>query len=94
MRTRSLWAIAIVISIIAMFIIRAALAGLGIDIFRNLIAHLIALFVIAPIVLAVLTPFNNRLREARKARGRDIVAEERHESEDGMISLRPKGERE
>ncbi|MBK9216111.1 MAG: hypothetical protein IPM59_11020 [Chloracidobacterium sp.] len=74
---------------IALFVIKAVLAGIGIGFGQSLIAHLIVLIVIGPVVFAFLTPINNRLREVRKAHGRDIELEERHESEAGVISIRP-----
>ena len=47
----------------------------------------LASFVAAGVLTAVLTPLNRRLLDWRKARGRDIEAEERYESNSGMISL-------
>jgi hypothetical protein len=44
---------------------------------------------LAPILYAMLTPLNNRLRQRRKEQGRDIEEEERYETEDGMIRLTP-----
>ena len=40
-------------------------------------------------VLLVLTPINNYALLWRKRMGRDILAEERHEIEGGMISIAP-----
>lgn len=52
----------------------------------------IASFLIAGVLTTVLTPINRRLLDWRKARGRDIEAEERHESPSGMIRLTPNDE--
>ena len=43
--------------------------------------------ILSPVVLLVLTPFNQKLLAWRKSRGRDIEEEERFESPSGMISL-------
>ena len=48
---------------------------------------LLATTALAPLVMLVLTPFNKRLLEWRKRRGRDIEEEERFETPGGMISL-------
>lgn len=45
--------------------------------------------IFAVVVLAILAALNPRILEWRKAGGRDIEAEERHESAHGMISLNP-----
>lgn len=49
----------------------------------------IASFICAGVMTLILTPVNRRILAWRKTRGRDIEAEERHESEHGMISLTP-----
>lgn len=67
-----------------------ALAGLQYSLRDSrAIVGLIAL-VFALIVLTILTLLNRRILDWRKARGRDIEEEERHESDYGMISLTPK----
>ena len=43
--------------------------------------------ILTPIILLVLTPFNQKVLAWRKMRGRDIEEEERFESPTGMISL-------
>lgn len=43
--------------------------------------------ILTPVVLLILTPFNQKLLRWRKVRGRDIEEEERFESPSGMISL-------
>ena len=44
--------------------------------------------ILAPVLVVLLTPLNNRLM---KARGRDFEIEELHENEEaGVISLRPR----
>ena len=52
----------------------------------------LATFLIAGVLTTILTPLNRRLLEWRKAQGRDIEAEERHESASGMIRLTPNDE--
>lgn len=49
----------------------------------------IASFIGAGVITLILTPVNRRILDWRKTRGRDIEAEERHESDHGMISLTP-----
>ncbi len=65
-----------------------ALAGFP-DMAWNTARGVVGLFAIifAIFVLGILALLNPRILEWRKARGRDIEAEERHESAHGMISL-------
>lgn len=49
----------------------------------------VATFIVAGVLTTVLTPLNQRLLAWRKSRGRDIEAEERYETEGGMIRLTP-----
>jgi hypothetical protein len=52
---------------------------------------LIASFILVPLLLVPLTAVNQRILAWRKAHGRDIEAEERHEFDDAdIISLRPR----
>ena len=55
------------------------------------ISPLIAAVIILPIVLLSLGALNQRILRWRKARGRDIEEEEKHEFDDAdIISLRPR----
>ena len=49
-----------------------------------------ASLVLAPFIGFLLAPLNEKLLGYRKAHGRDILEEERYESDMGMISLTPK----
>ncbi len=69
-----------------------ALAELGgyIDLPRySVLTSGVASFLIAGVLTSILTPLNQRLLAWRKAHGRDIEAEERHETDSGMIRLTP-----
>ena len=61
----------------------------GIPPFSWLLLSFFGWLLFGPILYAILTPFNNRLRQWRKEHGRDIAEEERYETEDGMIRLTP-----
>lgn len=91
MRLRNLLGVTLVLSIALVFAIRRTLPFLGIDLgfMTSVGSHLLASFVIFPILLIVLTPLNDRVRQWRKDNGRDIAEEERYETDHGMIRLTP-----
>ena len=95
MRHRDLFGVCILISVILVYLIKYLLpmAGIKIGIVANLSSPLIASFVIAPLLLILLFPINNKFRDWRKKNGRDIDAEERHETEYGMTKLTPNDDR-
>jgi hypothetical protein len=55
------------------------------------VSPLIASFILVPLLLVPLAAINQRILAWRKAHGRDIEAEEKHEFDDAdIISLRPR----
>jgi hypothetical protein len=55
------------------------------------VSPLIASLIMVPLLLIPLTAINQRILAWRKARGRDIESEEKHEFDDAdIISLRPR----
>jgi hypothetical protein len=86
MRKRTLSAVS---SVLALLIV------LGMGFFRVKTPHNIPFFVIylglMPVLSVGLTPLNRRLLAWRKARGRDLNEEEKHEIEEAdVINLRPR----
>jgi len=82
-------ALASVCSVLALLIV------LAMGFFRVKTPHNIPFFVIylvlMPLLSVAMTPLNKRLLAWRKARGRDLEEEEKHEiGETGIISLRPR----
>ena len=75
----------------------ALLIVLAMGFFRVKTPHNIPFFVIylvlMPLLSLAMTPLNKRLLVWRKARGRDLEAEQKYEAEEaGIISLRPRPE--
>lgn len=58
--------------------------------FRSYAGTSLLALLLSPLIALLLTPLNRRLLEKRKEQGRDIVEEERYESDHGMITLTPK----
>ncbi|HEV2827311.1 MAG TPA: hypothetical protein VGW76_06865 [Pyrinomonadaceae bacterium] len=55
------------------------------------VSPVIAVIILLPLVLIPLAAFNQRILTWRKAHGRDIAEEEKHEFDDAdIISLRPR----
>ena len=82
-------ALASVCSVLALLIV------LAMGFFRVKTPHNIPFFVIYLVLMPLLSvasaPLNKRLLAWRKARGRDLEEEEKHEIEEaGIISLRPR----
>jgi len=82
-------ALASVCSVLALLIV------LAMGLFRVKTPHNIPFFVIylvlMPLLSFAMTPLNKRLLAWRKARGRDLEEEQKHEiRETGIISLRPR----
>ncbi|MDQ3797851.1 MAG: hypothetical protein M3384_00225 [Acidobacteriota bacterium] len=95
MRTATFLGICGFISFGLVILLQAGLAYLGIAIpyINGLIFKTIEIAVLVPLVALILNPLNQKIRLRRKRRGRDIEAEERHETETGFISLVPKDEK-
>lgn len=91
MRDRDLFGFAILLSIGLVFggTYILPLVGFRIGFLASLGSPAIASFIIAPFLLVLLFPLNQRFRQWRKAHGRDIAEEERYETEYGMTRLTP-----
>ena len=91
MRPRYLYSLCFGIAFATIFGIRELMGwhGVGWMATSQLGTTSIASFLLAPLIAIALTPLNNRLLAYRKSQGRDILEEERYESESGMISLTP-----
>jgi hypothetical protein len=83
MRKGTLLGIAIGISYAFVYFGRDLMASYG---YRDSVVF-VGAAVIAPLILALVYPLNQRLLQWRKECGRDIEEEEKYESEYGMISL-------
>src|SRR6476620_487483 len=94
MRNRDLFGVALVLSIALVYFAKYVLPMLGVNIgfVVSLGSPLIASFIVAPILLVLLTPLNIRWRKWRKEHGRDIREEEKYEMEYGMTKLTPNEE--
>ena len=92
MRTGTFTTLAFVIAWTTIFSVRELLGwyGFGWLATSQIGTTTVASLVLAPFLVLLLTPLNKRLLAYRKARGRDILEEERYESDQGMISLMPK----
>ena len=90
MRHRDLFGLSLVLSIGIVYFVVYLLPKFGLHLgYLTFGSPLVASFVLAPLLMLILTPFNQRLREWRKTQGRDIELEERYETEYGMIRLTP-----
>lgn len=104
MRTGVFAGICAAITIVILFLIQVVTAyysiriprsdwdvvNLIIDFGESKLFNLIGFFIILPPVVLLLNPLNQKLRAWRKARGRDIVEEEKYETESGILSLTEK----
>ena len=91
MRHRDFSGIVLLVCIGLVYLAPKLLQSIGITV-PSLIrssSPLIGSFVLFPVLLVLLTPLNLWLRNWRKKRGRDIDAEERHETPGGFIRLTP-----
>src|SRR5262249_4981097 len=91
MRNRDLAGVSLLLSIglIYFSVYLLPILGIRIGFLGSFSSHVIASFLLFPVILLVLTPLNNRFRQWRKARGRDIDEEEKYETEYGMTKLTP-----
>jgi hypothetical protein len=64
-----------------------------IDLAQSKFFEIAAVVLVLPLYIFILYPLNKRLRVWRKARGRDIEAEERYETESGILTLTEKTHR-
>jgi hypothetical protein len=91
MRKRTLATIAYLLALVLVYLLRAAARSQGVPVpwLATYASLFVASLVVTPLLLIPLTKLNDRLLEWRRARGRDIEAEERHETESGVLSIKP-----
>jgi hypothetical protein len=92
MRTRTFASLTFAIAWITIFSVREFLGwmGFGWIATSQLGTTTIASIVLAPLIVVLLTPLNEKWLLYRRVHGRDILEEERYESDTGFISLKPK----
>jgi hypothetical protein len=92
MRKRTLGSVCFILALILVVALKWLASSQGIHLpLVGFVSPLIASFILVPLLLVPLTAINQRILAWRKARGRDIEAEEKHEFDDAdIISLRPR----
>jgi hypothetical protein len=92
MRKRTLSGICFILALAIIYVLRWVASSQGIRLpLIGYVSPLIASFVFVPLLLIPLTALNQYVLAWRKARGRDIEEEEKHEfDEAAIISLRPR----
>jgi|SRR5688572_11871211 len=92
MRKKTLISACFLLSFGIVYLLSWFAASIGIRLpFVGYVSPLVASVIIVPLVLVPVTALNTYILKWRKARGRDIEAEEKHEFDDaGIISLRPR----
>jgi hypothetical protein len=92
MRKKTLISVCFILSLALIYLIRWLAASTGIRLpFVGIVSSITASLIAVPLLLIPMTALNAYLLKWRKAHGRDIEAEERHEFDDAdIISLRPR----
>jgi hypothetical protein len=92
MRKRTLASVCFILSLAIIFLLKSLARAQGINLpLVGVVSPLIASFMLVPLLLIPLTAINQYILAWRKARGRDIEEEEKHEFEEAdIISLRPR----
>jgi hypothetical protein len=92
MRKRTLASVCFLLSIGIVFLLRSLARSQGIHLpLVGLVSPIVASFIIVPLLIIPLTAVNQHILAWRKAHGRDIEVEEKHEFEEAdIISLRPR----
>jgi hypothetical protein len=92
MRKRVLGSVCFILALIIVVALKWLASSQGIYLpLVGFVSPLIASFILVPLLLIPLTAINQRILAWRKAHGRDIEAEEKHEFDDAdIISLRPR----
>ena len=90
MRTKTLASVCVILSMAIVFAIKLFATSYGIRLpLVGYVSPLIASFILVPLLLIPLTALNQYILAWRKAHGRDIEEEEKHEFDDAdIISLR------
>jgi hypothetical protein len=92
MRKKTLYGVCFLLAMMIVFALRIFARAQGINLpFIGFVSPLIASFMLVPLLIVPLAAVNHYILAWRKAHGRDIEAEERHEFDDAdIISLRPR----
>ncbi len=92
MRKRNLGSVCFILVLVLTVALKSLASSQGIHLpLVGFVSPMIASFILVPLLLIPLTAINQRILAWRKAHGRDIEAEEKHEFDDaGIISLRPR----
>lgn len=92
MRKRTLFSVCFMLSVGIVFLLKSLARSQGIQLpLVGLVSPLVASFVIVPLLIIPLTALNQYFLAWRKAHGRDIELEEKHEFDEAdIISLRPR----
>src|SRR6267378_2749909 len=92
MRKRTLGSICFILALVLVVVLKWLASSQGIHLpLVGFVSPMIASFILVPLLLIPLTAINQRILAWRKAHGRDIEAEEKHEFDDAdIISLRPR----
>jgi hypothetical protein len=92
MRRKTLASVCFILSIVIVFLLRALARSQGIHLpLVGIVSPIVASFILVPLLIIPLTALNQYILAWRKARGRDIEEEEKHEFDDAdIISLRPR----
>jgi len=92
MRKRTLSSVCFILALAIVFGLRSLASSQGIHLpLIGFVSPLVASLIIVPLLLIPLTALNQYLLAWRKAHGRDIEAEEKHEFDEAdIVSLRPR----
>ena len=92
MRKKTLATVCFILSMVVVFLLKYLASSQGITLpLIGDVSHPLASFIIVPLLLILLTALNKYVLAWRKARGRDIEEEEKHEFDEAdIISLRPR----
>ena len=92
MRKRTLLSVCFLLSILIVFLLRSLARSQGIHLpLVGIVSPIVASFIIVPLLIIPLTALNQYILTWRKAHGRDIEEEEKHEFDEAdIISLRPR----
>lgn len=92
MRKRTLGSVCFILALAIIVAVESLAGSQGIRLpLVGFVSPLIASFILVPLLLIPLTAINQRILAWRKAHGRDIELEEKHEFDDAdIISLRPR----
>ena len=92
MRKKTLSSVCFILAFVIVVLLKSLARSQGIHLpYFGYVSPLIASFIIVPLLLIPLTALNQYLLSWRKAHGRDIEEEEKHEFDEAdIISLRPR----